>query len=151
MALSFSWMPLKVITHPLAIRLNPQGLSILTKAFLRCFRAFLKIALMSQNTLWGTCLRIACSQRGEFLSRWNAEGREPKSLSFLRPGICHEICPGGFHFELVKMKHLHFKTVSLLFSQISLYLQTLPITLIPVFNQVIIAQLFILNNILPIS
>ncbi len=111
--------------HQLATRLNPQEWSVATNAFLQQFNFSHVIVPRNFLNPWDTCLRKACFLREGYLCQWNDGRREPKSSCFPMREIYRSVFLGGFHFELVKMKHLHFKKVSLQFFQQIPYLLTL--------------------------
>lgn len=98
---------------------------MVTKAFLLQFNAFHVIVHLNFLNPWGTCLQRAYFLREGYLFQWNVEEREPRSSCFPRRETYRCAFHDDFRFELVKMKHLHFKKVSLKFSEQIRYLVTL--------------------------
>ena len=88
---------------------------ILNLAFLLAFSVFIRIVTLSFLTPWGTYPRKAYSWTRVFLFQWNVLEKGPKNWGFLRPRIYRSIFLNDLHSELVKMKHLHFRKVSLQF------------------------------------
>ncbi len=111
--------------NQLATRLHPHGWSIVPKASLQPFNSFLVIVIPSCHNPLDTCPRKACFLKGGFLSQSNDGEIAPRSSCFPRRVICRWLDRGGFHFELVKMKHVHFNKVSPQFSQQILFILTL--------------------------
>ena len=115
----------KVTINRLTITLKLMGLSFLPEAFPRWLIGFLMIALLNLIIPLDTCLLKACFWKVGFLFRLNDDEKGPVSSYFQVQVIFRSFDLGGFHFELVKMKHLHFKKVSPLFSLLFLSLMTL--------------------------
>ncbi len=118
-------LPLAVTISLPATRLHLQGWSIVPKASLKSFHASLVIVIPSYHNPLDTCPRKACFLKEGYLFRLNDGEIMPRSSCFPRREICRWLDRGGFHFELVKMKHVHFKKVSPQFSQQILFILTL--------------------------
>ena len=66
----------------------------------------------SFNPPWGTCLKKACFQRLGFPFKWSGGGKGQESCCFKWRETFPAPEIAGLGLELVKMKHLHFRTVS---------------------------------------